>query len=456
MKKDELYNRKEEFLVRLQEAFGGHDMVEKQKFEVAATLGLEPDDISVRMDVLATTMSRDGVLARVHIGRTRFTLQLSAEDLGLKPDNEEHEKFLDDYIKLGSKYLISASYIRKLDRIETAARRAVEKWGFRTQWGIFVPYTNVRELREEIDALRDEYLSIRDEILARYPVVREETAQAYRAAAVEAWKLLHGNDTPTPEFVSRVVGAAMSAFPPTQRIEDSFHIDLEIGFVPLTSFIEEERARARLTAEREQMFKRELQSIESERAEAEQVRLERLKTRLMRENYKRERIKELHREALESYKRQVDGFFGDVVGRIYGIVYEAVSTVSANLDANGSLGSGDVKRIKSLVERIGRLNFMNDEQVGAYLDKLRRIADTPAETRAPADVMKTLNDISAQSRQVLTLLGCAPRAVRGLAASDIELPSDNVRVERRVRDTGGVRQGRLFDETGPLRRKRVV
>lgn len=456
-----------EFFDRLiEESFAGADL-EGQRLQAAEKLGLDPGSVEVRKDVLVTALSREGVLVDVHIGRTRFTRRLDEADLGLNPEDPGYREFLREYVRLGEKHLLSLEYLRRLDRIEDRARSAVEKYGFPTRWGVFLPYQNWEKMKAEVDACRAEYFAVRDEILARYDELRADTEAAYRKAAKEAYRLLamdRGAEAPE-EFAEMFVRAVMAHFPSPERVRNSFYFDLDVGFVPLTSHLEEERARVALIEEGERLVRERLAEEEMRltqerrlREAREQAELavveEEKRTRLMAERYKQDQIREIHREALETYRRGLDGFLADTLGRLRGMVYEVCSAVRDSVAKSGSLGSGDSRRLRVLVEKLERLNFTRDSEVEGYLAELRAILDTPAERRDPEEVKAVLNEIAAQSRQVLALLGCEPRTVRGvrIEAPEVEVPGPAV--ARRPRPEP--RQGALEFGDVPVRKRRAV
>lgn len=439
---------KEDFINRVALEFGTEDYVNQQRQEAAERLGVTPDDISVKMEILATGLCQEGVLVKTHIGRTRFELKLNEKDLGLKAEEKDHQDFLKKYVDFGSKFLISKEYLNKLSSLDSSARRLVSTYGFETQWGMFVPYLNMKKLKEEFKTIKAEYFSVRDEIVLYYDDIRANTAKAYETAAAQAYKLLNNTaDEPTEDFVRKFIDVAMYSFPTQKKINDSFYMDFEISFVPLTSFVEEEKARVRLVQHREEIYKGELQTLKfADQAKRESVKAA-LETQLMKENYKREMIEEIHRDALVSHKKQIEGFVSDVIGSVYGIVYEALTEINNSIEKNGSVGKRDITRITSLIEKLERLNFTNDNEVNEYINQLKNITDTPAVKRE--EVTQVIEEIAAQSRQVLVLLGCEQRSVRGkndlenqkIDLSGLKLPEARGNRERE-------QQPDLFNMTG--------
>jgi len=400
-----LVGSKEEFLRRLAEAFGPTEDLETKRAEIAGRIGVEPGEINIVKDVLSTKLSRGGVLLRPHIRRTRFTVQLDPEDLGLRPEDPEHKEFLAHYTALGSKYLLSSEYLHKLDRIDRSMRRLVESNGFKTVYGVFVPYGLFSEVKSEMDELKTDYFAVRDEILSLYDDCRCQTEDAYRKAAGKAYQLLcmDAGATPPAEFVENFVKRVMEHFPTHDRIKGSFEIDLEVSYVPLTTFMQEQEARQRLIAEKESLIEEQLQLEQGELT------------------YRARRFEEVNREAIASYKRQMDEFIADVVGQTYAIIYEAVNAVRQHCAKNGCLGAGDVKRLRAMIAKVRKLNLFESKEIAQYIQDLEGILEADSKSRDRNDVYLVLKGISADTRRVLNLLGCEPRTNRGRSSSFAEV-----------------------------------
>jgi hypothetical protein len=414
---------KEEFLLRLVEQFGPSDL-ESERARIAGLLSVDPGEINIVKDVLTTKLSRGGVILSPHIRRTRFTVQLDAEDLGLKPDDPEHKEFLQHYTALGQKFLLDSEYLRRLDRIDRAMRRLVEKNGFQTAYGFFVPYGLFSEVKSDMKVLEDDYFKVRDEILDLYDTCRCHTEEAYRKAAAKAYQLLYldASAVPPDEFVESFVRRVMDNFPSLERIRDSFAVELGVSYVPLTTFVQEQEARRRLIKKKEELLEEQLRLEEGEIA------------------YQRRRFEDVNREAIVSYKRQMDDFISDVVGQTYAIIYEAVNTVRQHCAKNGSLGSGDVKRLKSMIAKVRKLNLFESKEIDQYIQDLEDVLGAGPKGRDRHDVFTVLQGISLDAKRVLNLLGCEPRVIRGGSSSS---PSEDAEAGIEVEPVVTRRQRRL-------------
>lgn len=437
---------KDEFVARVNQEFGGIEDWEKMQAEVMAKTG--GDHVYIKKDAIATRLAREGYLVSVHIGRTRFMTKLQPQDIGLDPDDPEQKEFVSAYLNLGQKLLIPAETLKKLDRIESRIRRAIDdKYGIPTVLGSFVPYKNWEPMRAEIEKARQEYLAIRDEIIARYDDIKSATRKAYRLFAVEVCRLLRKDPqyNPTEEETDRFVRAAMNAFPSQEQVRDSFYVRVNVGIVQATAFLAEQEARLKLVEEREKFFRQELELIERQLTEADRVQRERerqqlllererVQTQIKQEKMKQKAIEEAIAQARAEYLPQVEQVFADLSGAVQGIVYDTLTRVTEALKTNGSLRPADSKSLACLVEKVRLLMIEESPEVEGWLARIEAILNTPAPKRDPASVKYALDGVRAEAAKVILSLGRAPRTLRGTDLPELETALDEIAVgPRQVR-----------------------
>jgi Mg2+ and Co2+ transporter CorA len=353
-----------------------------QKEAIARRLGVSSDDIEVQLDITATQLAREGILFDLHIGRTRFEIGLSPKDLGVagEGDSSDYKEFLAEYINLGRKRLIPASIINQLNRLESRARNILkDKYSFKTAWGYFIPYKLYDNFVKELDEIEAEYRQVHDEIIERYDSIRWSTYRKYQEAAPEVYRRLKKDpyvEVPD-EFVETFTEHVMKRFPTKEQIRNSYLFQREISFVPLTNTLRELEAH-----------------IESNKI-------------------KLEAQKEVAKEARKTYKKQIGDFISDLAAQLRSMIYEAVSKASESVVNNGSLKPANVTSLRRLIEKIERLNFMDDQQVIKQLDELNKIVDQDSEDRDMSEVSGILSKIAGENRQILLALGHEPRLTRG-------------------------------------------
>jgi len=113
-------------------------------------------------------LMQEGTLVQLHIGRCRFSARLLLEDMGIHIDDEATREKLARWLILGEKRLLPEAYMKTLARIESGARYALKEHAFQTELGNFVPVTAYVAWRTKTEALREEYLALRDDIIENH------------------------------------------------------------------------------------------------------------------------------------------------------------------------------------------------------------------------------------------------------------------------------------------------
>jgi len=131
------------------------------------------------------SLMREGVVVKLHVRRWRAKHRLSADALGLPRESDD---LIGDLLELGDKRLLPVDLARKLEAIESAGRKALERSGYTTFWGTFVPATHFTDWQAENNAHKARYFAARDGIAERYDEIVAELAAAYRGAARAAFR----------------------------------------------------------------------------------------------------------------------------------------------------------------------------------------------------------------------------------------------------------------------------
>ena len=447
--------------------------LDQMRLALAEALGEDPENIQSSNPRWLELM-KEGVLVSLHIGRWRAKSRLTWHDLGIEVNGDDEE--LIDLVDLGQKRLLPTALLKKLEAVESGARKYLNKAAYRTYWGHFVPVTAYAGVKEKLDEYRARYFAIRDEIVSNYDALIEEVIGGYRAAAKRAYhrlSRLHPGiiaDTSEEGFVEAFVDNVRLHLKSAEEIRRSFYFEVELHYVPLPSLMaeewaEKERIEAQAAAERERQ-ELELQA-ERDRAWAEREKL-RAEVQAARSAaaWKEQLMREMHRDVVETARRQkeelVDGFLRDVVVQLRSLVYEAATDVLAAIQRNDRLPPASIKQLRNLVTQVGSLNFYGDADIEAMIARVREQlpggAQYPRGTSHPEgtphrttdEIRRTLVDIATVTRASLIGLGERPRQARSLGVADV--PTDEmVRQARRglglpdQSPTGGVphRQSRL-------------
>ena len=393
----------------LEENMGDFDDVSaiEQQHEVAQRLGVDPGDVTVKKDILTTRLAREGVIVSLNIGRTRFEKLMSPEDIGINKSNDpEFAEFLASYVMMGRKRLIPVSLTGKLDGLESKARRFLKSYSFETCYGFFVPYTGYEIVKNTLNEIRQEYFAVQEEILDGYYSIRHSTETTYRDASINIYRNLMQSPHAYPDYdwQEKFVSSIMELFPSRDDIEHSFYFNINLSFVPVTVTMEEQQIRNDLLREKADLVRYHLELEHQKATEKTRAELEKQRTKIVREQDKQERIREINREVLQSYQQQMDGFVGSVVGQLRSMVYEACVSISSSMEKNGHLAGASTRRITNLVGRLKALNFMNDEEVNEQIAQLETIVNTNPEHRNTGSIMKVLDQIASSNRETLNRL----------------------------------------------------
>ena len=132
---------------------------------------------------------KDGILMTLNVGKWSGGKKLTADDLGLTPEQ------VPEFVKLGRKMLIPQEERNAFTQVEGNARNSLERDSFAFPVGgaRFVPRNRLLDvdakLREyqvayqsAVDSFLDRYQEIRDAMLEKYPEHRDKLAPFYPAS----------------------------------------------------------------------------------------------------------------------------------------------------------------------------------------------------------------------------------------------------------------------------------
>src|SRR5512139_645960 len=168
--------------------------LDREKQELARILGAA----NIRTEAPRwLSLMREGVVVKLHVRRWRAKCRLDADDLGLP---KEADDLIGDLLELGDKRLLPLDLARQLEAIESAGRKALERNGYATYWGVFVPATNFAQWQAENETHKRRYFEAREQIVAEYDTILAQLTDAYRGAARAAFRRAR---TLTPDGMTR-------------------------------------------------------------------------------------------------------------------------------------------------------------------------------------------------------------------------------------------------------------
>lgn len=382
-------------------------------------------------------LMQNGVIVKLHIRRWRAKAALSLEDLGLPlAEDARAQRAAADLLTLGEKKLLPADLLKELESCESAGRKCLARFAFDSHWGAFVAVTAFDAWQRENDEHRQRYMALRGRILAEYDTLMAYLAAEYRTLAQEAYRrLMRLDDGPRTrqqyrdeeQFVRRFLDTIAGLIPTKEQIAASFEWSAELQFVPLPSMLEEDKAEAdRLRTERQ---KREIQ----EEAERDALLLEiDLHNAALRDRQKKllamnDAVVE---EARQKKQELVNGFLSDLVRQLRSMIGQTCEDVLGSMEkAGGKLGPRSTVALKNLIQNADRLNFFDDAEMTAAINRLRPLIAQDAEDRPIEEIQARLQDIAVVTRASLLALGEDVRKPRALSVPD-DPPAALVRAAR--------------------------
>jgi len=378
-------------------------------------------------------LMREGVVVKLHVRRWRAKSRLDLTDLGLP---SEADDLIGDLLNLGDKRLLPKALAARLEAIESAGRKALERNGFATFWGTFIPASNFEAWKAENDAHKRRYLAARNELRDSYTDIVAQLTDAYRGAARAAFRRAKALDRGMGQlmtrleaqrhllnedlFVNTFVRRITRQIPTENQIYDSFGWEEEFTYIPLPSLLAEDAAeKDRIQAERETARQREqlerddLWRTITIRDEADRAR----RDALARMNA------EVTAEARLKKQQMIDGFLADLVKQLRAMIYEATTDILATMQKNqGKLHPRSVVQLRNLIEQVGQMNFFGDTETDAMIRRVRDVfdkrPDKRSDARNAADLQIALRDVAIITRASLLDLGEQPRASRIIGDED--------------------------------------
>lgn len=420
--------------------------LESAKKRVTARVGQA--DVRVLDNIWLKRMEQ-GVIVDLVIRRWRARTRLGFDDLGVPILDEGEKSVLEDLLSLGEKFLMPASIVKMMDSIESGARKFLAREAIPTAYGAFVPFTEYGEIKAELDKRKTTYLAegakIADNLDEIKVVHLRNCAEAARAAYARLCRL-------TPRFknsrdyideltfVQGFVDRIEELIPDREKVRKSYGFDIRISFIPLPSLIAKDLASA------EKIRMQSLAEGEIIRAEAQAkqaVTTAERDRRLYEEELERLRvegeidferqaiadreakIEAMNRDVVESARKDAEEtlaqFRNDLQRQLYGLVYDAITDIMAsNSDKTAPHGRSHWQ-LQNLLEKVGKLNFFGNEEIGAMLKRAQLVLESRAGSGGDIsmeDIQERLRDIAISTRSVLLDLGDQPRSRRELEIPD--------------------------------------
>ncbi|HVU68790.1 MAG TPA: hypothetical protein VHD63_16765 [Ktedonobacteraceae bacterium] len=367
-------------------------------------------------------LMQEGAIIHLHIGRCRFSTRLLLEDMGIHIEDDATREKVARWLILGEKRLLPEAYMKALARIEGSARYALKEHAFQTELGSFVPVTSYVAWRAKTEALREEYLTLRDEIIAKHRELTRQVLAEYETIAVDTYQrlrqthpeLVHESQQ---QFVASYCNRIADQIPTVERIRESFSFTFfrveslqQLGMVPA------ERSTPTLVPTQGANASGAEEEMEATLATSRNALEQRARARAILEQ-------DLRHDAQARVSAALDTFLSSIVAQLRTLTYDAASDVLSTLQRRGgeSFSGQSTRQLNHLLTHIRSLNFFGDADMEQMMARIQEIVDmTPQERqRSLGEIGQTLRAIATTTRATLLDLEeevRAPRTDLGIVA----------------------------------------
>lgn len=366
---------------------------------------------------------RDGTLVELHVGRCGFTTRIVLEDMGIQIDDETVREKVSRWMTLGEKRLLPEAYMKRLARVTSRARAALKEYAFHTELGYFVPSSAYETWLTQTEALKGEYLALRDEILARYDELVRQVLDEYEVIAADTYQRLctthpHLVREGPSSFVATYTNRIAMQIPSRERIRTSF--SFRFYRVP---------GPQHLGVTRDPIVSRPASTdLADLRASSEQRARQRARME-----------QDMRHDAQQRVNAMLDEWLTTIVAHLRVLVYDAATDVLATMQRRGGdqFSGRSTMQLNHLLAQIRSLNFFGDTEIDQMMARIEQIVSLSpsARQRSLGDIQQTLRAIATTARATLLDLGNdsrAPRPELGIAAVPTHQLVSSARAELRL------------------------
>jgi hypothetical protein len=357
--------------------------------ELARIYGVEEGAINVVEDSQALQFLSGMIQVNVSIGGWEMQTNLTKDDLGVTFRGEVEEK----YLMLGQKYLLPKRYVLRRNSLESSGRYNLAKVAVNHKiFGSCVTPGGFKEFMVKHKELETAFLALYQEIYDNWDSLMEEVEADYREVAIEAWRTRRRQSataTPPESIITAFWDRVKARIPNKEKVLGSAYYDAIPFLIPaiqllggsIGTFQDSVAAQAQLEAEIE-----------------------------VREHW------------VTTRKRSVETFLDDTVGKIRGMVYDAVSNAK-NIAKGGKLKTLTLNSLNETIRVVRAIDPYGDYELEAMLSGLeKQIKYKKGDNVDAAAVIEQLNDLETVLRSSLILAGAANRMIRKDVAT-VEVPA---------------------------------
>ena len=271
---------------------------------------------------LLDALTLRGVLLSVSIRYWRGRKKLNPEDLGLT-----QEQVNDRLISLGHKRLLPKEAFQRIALIEGRAHAHVENTTFPFLGGLahYIPNEKLNDTLGTLRQYREEFEECRDRFLRDY--------ETLRASALDDWGEMAEH---LPVDRDRLLATVADSFPPREKIEGQFAFDIQTFHIAMPDSIPT--------------------------------------TELIGLGTQQE-VLEARRQAVNEARSEIEGscreFIADCVASMREQTAKLCGEMLTSIETGGNVHQKTLNRLIKFIDRFRELNFANDAEMEAELQRVR-------------------------------------------------------------------------------------
>lgn len=184
---------------------------------------LEVNGEQVSIENLDKFLQHEGVLVKIHCGRTRGSMEL--ESL-VSEDNKELKEFFKTYGKTGRFTFIPANYEREFKRVESKLRMAKNRMALGYE-GSYMTIETYKTFKGLLSSAEKEYLELRDKVVQNWDNLLKEFSRSLDVAISQM-------QVANKEAVKNKI---MKKIPSIEEYKNSFYLTTSLKAFPVTEKI---------------------------------------------------------------------------------------------------------------------------------------------------------------------------------------------------------------------------
>jgi hypothetical protein len=395
---------------------------------LAETLGEDRRRVSLR-EVDWSIYAEQGVLVRVSIGLCNWATKMRLEDWGIVTDTEEERKAYERTCSFGYRNTLPREgVIDPLVAIAGRGRALVERFSFPTGIGKepgaaaarFMPIRLYARWRAENDKLRDEFMTLRDDLEANWDTYVAQMDEDYLSIARRNYRLLIGQGV---QLEGTAEDYARLALERSKRRTQSKE-------AALAAFRWEWRTTGLpFEAGAEKAYRSALASGDVLNADLNKTRMEK------------------DGGGLASL---VADLTEQVRGKVYDVVVDCLTALRKN---GGKMPPASTGQVRKLIETVQEMMFWPDSELEERLDQIRGLVDVPAESRSGEQITTALTALGVEMRSYLLEINRPPkRSAAGLGIPDSR--KDLGAMKRRKEHRLDLSSAPIVETPAPVKRAR--